>query len=45
MMKEEGEIFITNISVRNLLSLATMNTLELPHRVCQNRILGAEAGG
>ncbi len=45
MMKKEGEIFITNISVRNLMSLVTMNTPGLPHSVYQNRILGAEAGG
>jgi hypothetical protein len=44
-MEKQIEIFITNISGRNIEELVTLNTRGLPHSIYQKRILGAEAGG
>jgi hypothetical protein len=45
MMEKETEIFITNISRRNIEEWITLDIRGLPHSVYQKRILGAEAGG
>jgi hypothetical protein len=44
-MEKQTEMFITNISERNIEELVTLNTRGLPHSTYQKRILGAEAGG
>jgi hypothetical protein len=45
MMEKEAEIFITNISERNIEEWVTLDIRGLPHSIFQMRILGAEAGG
>ena len=44
-MEKETEIFLMNISQRNMEELITIDTRGLPHSVYQKRIVEVEVGG